>query len=169
MTNVIVGERICRDGHLAVGTSAAVFADNYQRILLIRRTDNGKWQVPGGYMEPGESLTEACEREVLEETGLHVKVKRLISVVTDANTLLVYPDGNRWQLVVLHFEAEPTNGKLNGSVESSEVGYFTRAEITGLDMSTFDRLRIDDAFAAQESAVIRDGFEPGQGNLVLRT
>jgi len=160
MTITIVGERVCRDGRLAVGTSAAVFADNCQRILLIRRTDNGKWQVPGGYMEPGESLTEACEREVLEETGLHVKVNRLISVITDPNTLLVYPDGNRWQLVVLHFEAEPVDGKLSGSIESSEVAYFTRAEIDGLDMSAFDRLRIEDAFAAQESAVVRDGFEP---------
>lgn len=46
-------------------------------------------------MEAGESLTEACRRKVLEETGIYVHVKRLISVYTYLNILLVYPDGNR--------------------------------------------------------------------------
>jgi len=71
VAKIIAGDRVGKQGRLGVGTSAAVF-DASRRILLIRRADNGNWAVPGGYMEPGESLSEGCEREVLEETGLRV-------------------------------------------------------------------------------------------------
>jgi ADP-ribose pyrophosphatase YjhB (NUDIX family) len=158
MVRITAGERVGKQGRLGVGTSAAVFDDSRQRILLIHRTDNGEWAVPGGYMEPGESLTEGCEREVLEETGLRVKVKRLVSVNSDPHILLEYPDGNRWQLVVLHFEAERIGGSLSRSDESSEVAYFTQAETAGLAMNSLNRLRIDDSFAGQAAAVIRDSF-----------
>ncbi len=84
----IYGERVCRQGRLAIGTSAAIFDSPRQRLLLQQRADNGHWCVPGGSMEAGESLTEACAREVLEETGLQVIVKRLISVFSDPHWLL---------------------------------------------------------------------------------
>jgi ADP-ribose pyrophosphatase YjhB (NUDIX family) len=51
-------------------------------MLLVRRSDNGRWAVPGGYMEPGGAFTEACAREVLEETGLHVRVGKLVGEET---------------------------------------------------------------------------------------
>lgn len=116
------------------------------------------WAVPGGYMEAGESLTEACAREVWEETGLNIQVQRLISVYTNPHLLLEYPDGNRWQLVVLHFATMPTGGKLTSSNESIEVQFFSKAETKGLPMSPFDRLRIADAFTAQQTTLIRDAF-----------
>ncbi|VAW30907.1 hypothetical protein MNBD_CHLOROFLEXI01-1736 [hydrothermal vent metagenome] len=158
MVKVITGERIGKEGRIAVGCSAAVFDEDRQRILLIKRVDNRLWAVPGGYMEAGESLTEACVREVLEETGLCVEVKRLITVYTDPNRLIEYPDGKRLQLVVLHFEAKPLSGKLRVSNESSEVKFFSRAEIQNLKMGSFDHLRIMDAFSTQEKTIIRDAF-----------
>lgn len=158
MAKVITGERIGKQGRLAVGCSAAVFDNRRQRILLIRRVDNGRWAVPGGYMEAGESMTEACAREVLEETGLRVKIKRLISVYTNPHILLEYPDGNRLQLVVLHFDAEPLDGDLSRSDESSELKFFSQTEAIQLDIGPLDRLRIIDAFTAQERAIIRDEF-----------
>jgi ADP-ribose pyrophosphatase YjhB (NUDIX family) len=158
MAKVIAGERIGKQGQLAIGCSAAVFDASRQRLLLIRRADNGRWAVPGGYMEAGESMTEACAREVLEETGLGVKVKRLISVYTNPHLLLEYPDGNRLQLVVLHFDAEPIDGDLSLSEESSELGFFSQAEVLQLDVGSLDRLRIMDSFTAQERTIIRDEF-----------
>lgn len=98
-------------------------------MLLVRRADNGRWAVPGGYMEPGESVTEACIREVWEETGLEVHVDRLIAVYSTPHILLEYPDGNRYQLVVLHFAARAAGGKLNTSHETTEVRYFANSAL----------------------------------------
>jgi len=109
-------------------------------------------------MDPGESVTEACAREVLEETGLDVRVGHLIAVYTSPHALLEYPDGNRWQLVVLHFAAEAVGGTLSTSDETIDVRYFTRAEIEHLEMSNLCRQRIEDTFAAQPAAFVRDDF-----------
>ena len=60
MIKIINSERAGKDGKLAVGCSAAVFDENEDRILLIRRADNEKWAVPGGYMEAGENFVEVA-------------------------------------------------------------------------------------------------------------
>ena len=159
MVKIIRGERAGRAGKLGVGCSAAVFDKNCERILLIRRADNGKWAVPGGYMEAGENFFESCAREVFEETGLQVEVKRLISIYTNPHLLLEYADGNRWQLVILHFEAIFLRGVLSHSDESTALQFYTPAETENLEMSPLDRFRIADAFANHKSAIIRNEFE----------
>lgn len=161
MVRIVTGERVGRLGRLAVGCSATIFDFTAQRMLLARRADNGQWCVPGGYMESGESVTEGCAREVLEETGLQVRIKRLIGVYTTPHRLLEYPDGNRWQLVVLHFEAEPVGGELKTSDETTELGFFSRSEVEHLAMNALDRRRIMDGFANQVQAFICDDFASG--------
>jgi ADP-ribose pyrophosphatase YjhB (NUDIX family) len=156
MVKIVSGDRIGRKGKLAVGCSAAVIDGD--KILLIRRSDNRKWAVPGGYMEPGENLKEACAREVLEETGLTIEVKRLIGVYSNPNLMLEYDDGHRWQLVILHFEARPISGKLTASNESTAVSFFARNETMDLSMSRLDQIRIADAFSGVEAAIIQDEF-----------
>ena len=158
MVQFIHGERVGKLGRLAVGCSAGVLGPAGNKILLVRRADNGRWAVPGGFMEPGESAAEACAREVVEETGLQVRVGRLIAVYSNPNILLEYPDGNRYQIVALYFAAEPTGGELRPSSETTEVGYFSPGEIEHLEMGKFDRQRVADAFARQEAALIRDGW-----------
>ena len=110
-------------------------------------------------MEAGESLTEACAREVKEETGLEVRVTRLVAVYTNPHVLLEYPDGNRWQVVVLHFETEIINGDLVLSDETTELQYFSRAEILNLPMSSLDRQRVIDSFEMKQAAIVHDAFE----------
>ena len=107
-------------------------------------------------MDPGESITETCAREVLEETGLQVRVGRLIAVYNSPHVLLEYPDDNRLQLVVLHFAAACLGGALNTSDETTEVRYCSLEETTNLLMSPFNRQRINDVFAAQPETFIRD-------------
>ena len=158
MVKIIIGDRVCKQGQLAVGCSAAIFDDRRQRILLIRRSDNGRWAVPGGYMEPGESLTEACAREVLEETGLEVQVGRLISIYSNPHRLLEYSDAKRLQLVILHFEADPVGGSLRLSDETSDVKYISQPETAGLEIGPLDQARIEDAFADQAQTIVRDKY-----------
>lgn len=132
MTRVYYGPRLGREGKLRLGCSAAVF-DAHGRILLTRRADNGQWCLPGGAVESGESVAEACEREVLEETGLIVRVKRLVGVYSHPDQLVVYPDGNKIQVVALHFEVDVIGGEAGLSNETSDFGYFTLEEMEGLE------------------------------------
>lgn len=65
-----------------IGIGAVIFNNN--EVLLIKRNQapaSGLWSVPGGKMEAGESMTEACQREVLEETGLKIHTKSVLAVV----------------------------------------------------------------------------------------
>jgi len=67
----------------AIGVGSIVFNDKRQ-VLMIRRNQPpamGLWSVPGGKLEAGESLADACQREVKEETGLDVEVSNIVAVV----------------------------------------------------------------------------------------
>ncbi|MBI4761222.1 MAG: NUDIX domain-containing protein [Chloroflexota bacterium] len=154
MTQIIYGERIAKQGKLRLGCSAAIF-DEHGRILLTRRQDNGQWCLPGGGVEAGESVAEACEREVWEETGLSVRVKRLVGVYSHPDQLAVYPDGNKAHIIVLHFEAEALGGELGLSDETTAYGYFTLDEVEGLEMLGRHKERILDTLANQKEAFVR--------------
>ncbi len=155
MVKLITGNRVGALGKLSIGCSATIFDDNKQKMLLVQRRDNRHWTVPGGHMEPGESVAEACAREVQEETGLHVQVQQLIAVYSDPHKLLEYPDGNRYQLVVLHFLAVQLNGSLTVSNETFDFGYFSPSDIEQMDLGEMDRKRVADGFAFQLTTLIR--------------
>jgi len=154
MTQILYGPRISKQGKIRLGCSAAIF-DEQSRILLTRRADNGQWCLPGGRMESGESAAEACEREVFEETGLSVRVKRLVGVYSQPDQLVIYPDGNKAHIVALHFEAEIIGGELGLSNETSDVGYFTVGELEGLEFLGRHKERIIDTMAKQVQAFIK--------------
>lgn len=154
MAKIIQGERVGRQGRLSVGT-AAVIRDAAGRVLLTRRADNGRWCLPGGRMEPGESAAECCAREVLEETGLRVRFLRLVGVYTSPDRLVTYPDGNRWQVVAVCFAAEVVDGTLGLSDETTEYGYFSPAQLADLDIMENHRERILDTLADQPAAFIK--------------
>ncbi|MGZ8095008.1 MAG: NUDIX hydrolase [Methylosarcina sp.] len=67
----------------AIGVGGIVF-NNHDQVLLIKRDKppaQGFWSVPGGKQEAGESMVEACKREIIEETGLITEVKQIVAVV----------------------------------------------------------------------------------------
>ena len=154
MTQVLYGERIGRQGKIRLGCSAAIF-DEQGRIFLTRRADNGQWCLPSGGMEPGESVTEACEREVWEETGLRVRVTRLVGVYSHTDQLVMYADGNKFHIVALHFEAEILSGEPSLSDETTEFGYFTVEELQEMEFFVRHRERIFDTLERHPSALIK--------------
>jgi 8-oxo-dGTP pyrophosphatase MutT (NUDIX family) len=154
MTQVRYGDRLGKQGKLRIGCSAIIFNDE-GKFLLTRRTDNGQWCLPGGAMEPGETVAEACEREVFEETGLSVRVKRLVGVYSHADQLVVYADGGQFQIVALHFEAEVIGGELALSNETTDYGYFTLEEIEGMEMLGRHRQRVIDTLEKHTEALIK--------------
>ena len=154
MTQILYGDRIGAQGKIRLGCSAAIFNDQ-GCVLLTKRQDNGQWCLPSGGMESGESAAEACEREVLEETGLSVRVKRFVGVYSHPDQLTVYSEEDKFQIVALHFEAEVFRGELGLSDETSDFGYFTLEEIESLDMLGRHKERIIDTLANQKDAFIR--------------
>lgn len=150
MTQILYGDRLGREGRIRVGCSAAIF-DEAGRVLLTRRADNGQWCLPSGGMEPGESPSEAVIRETFEETGLYVRVKRLIGVYSDPNQLVVYADGTKVQIVAIHFEAEVTGGTLGLSEETTEYGYFSPEEIKDMELLGHHKQRVLDTLAGKSA------------------
>ena len=106
-------------------------------------------------MEPGGSAVEAFEPEVWEETGLRVRAKRLVGVYSHPDQLVVYADGNKAQIVALHFEAETMDGQPALSDETTDFGYFILDEIKGLDMFGRHRERVIDTLERHGAALIK--------------
>jgi ADP-ribose pyrophosphatase YjhB (NUDIX family) len=100
--------------------------DDPRMILLMLRSDNRHWGLPGGYVEPGESVLLATQREVREETGYQIEVGRLVGVYSDPRTQVVeYSDRRRVHIVNLCFEAiAGSQGELETPDETLELGFF---------------------------------------------
>lgn len=154
MTQILYGDHIGKEGTIRVGCSAIIFNDD-GGILLTRRTDNGQWCLPGGGLEPGESIEEACMREVFEETGLKVRVKRLIGVYSNRDQLVIYPDGGKFQIIVLHFEAERMSGVPGLSNETTDFGYYSIEEMKDMNLIHSHRERILDALSGNPKPLVK--------------
>jgi 8-oxo-dGTP pyrophosphatase MutT (NUDIX family) len=155
MTQVIFGERISKHAPLRLGCSATIFDKDQIRVLLTRRKDNGSWCLPGGMIEAGESVAEGCAREVLEETGLKVRILRLTGVYSDPDQVIVYPDGNHAFIVVLNFDAECLEGEPALSDETIGVDWFPVDAAIGMDLFHGHAQHIRDALAGHPEAYIR--------------
>ena len=153
MTKVLYGPRLGKAGELRLGCCATIFDQTRKKVLLTQRTDNNRWCLPGGAMEPGESAAQACEREVWEETGLKVRVKRLIGVYSNPDQLVIYPDGNKAFFVVLSFEAEILEGELGLSDETVAFGYFSLEEMESMQMHGQHKQRVGDALIGGEALI----------------
>lgn len=102
-----------------------VVRDRAGRVLLEKRKDCGLWGLPGGRLDPGESVIQAGIREVKEETGLTIRVSRLIGVYSTPtlDRLINYPEGLTHSIDVV-LEGTILAGSLTHSDESEAVGFY---------------------------------------------
>jgi ADP-ribose pyrophosphatase YjhB (NUDIX family) len=128
----------------SVVPSANVIVVNGQgEILLIRRTDNGNWAVPGGGMDLGESITDTAIRETEEETGITCEITGLVGIYTSPRHVILYTsDGEVRQEFSIVFTARPVGGELRPSGESSEPQWVSPAAVPSLQMHSSMRQRI---------------------------
>ena len=113
--------------------SVAVVVDQARRILMVKRVDNGEWSLPGGYTHLGENAAHTAVREVLEETGLHIAIERLLGISSQVQPW-VYPNGDRTQNIVSVFRAHPLDRELiPDQTETSQVGWMEPEEVLVLD------------------------------------
>ena len=153
MSQVLYGPRLGKEGQLRVGCSATIFNETREKVLLTQRMDNGRWCLPGGHMESGESAAEACEREVWEETGLKVRATRLLGVYSNPDQLVIYKDGNKAFFVVLNFEAQVLEGELGLSDETTAFGWFSLKEMETMPIHANHKLRVEDAMLGGDAAM----------------
>ena len=136
-----------------VPSVTAIVLDDNGDLLLVHRTDNNLWALPGGGVDPGESVSEAVVREVLEETGVHVEVERLSGVYTNPRHVMAYDDGEVRQQFSLCFIARLLGGHLATSSETREVDFVALDSLDELNIHPSMRLRIDHGLDASRSSV----------------
>lgn len=105
--------------------ASVAILDDDGHILLLRRSDDGSWCLPGGHLEPGESFVECARRECREELGHEVALDGLVGVGSDPRRQTHrYPDGRFVQFVgvVLRGRLGPRVAEPDG--EAVEVGWF---------------------------------------------
>jgi 8-oxo-dGTP pyrophosphatase MutT (NUDIX family) len=86
----------------------AIVRDEQTRVLLVRRIDDGNWELPGGRVEVGETASATAVREVEEESGIAIELTGISGVYSDPDHIVVYEvEGARQQFAVC-FHARPT-------------------------------------------------------------
>ncbi|MFF0967596.1 NUDIX hydrolase [Streptomyces sp. NPDC003703] len=125
-----------------VPSVTVVVRDGAGRLLLIHKTDNNLWALPGGGHDIGERISDTAVREVLEETGIQVEVDSIVGLYTDPEHVLAYDDGEVRQQFSICFRAHPVGGSLRTSSESKEVRWVDPADLDRLDIHPSMMLRI---------------------------
>lgn len=127
----------------------AVVRDDSGRILLVRRADDGYWELPGGRVEVGESASAAVIREVAEEAGVAITVTGLAGIYTDPGHVLAYPhNGGIYQQFAVCFHAVTTDCDAQPDrKETTAAAWFAPERATRLSMHPAMRQRLIDALA----------------------
>jgi ADP-ribose pyrophosphatase YjhB (NUDIX family) len=126
-----------------------IVTDDQGRILLIRRTDNDNWAVPGGAVDLGESLTQAAIRETKEESGIDCEITGISGIYTDPRHVILYTsNGEARQEFSIVLTARPAGGQPTPSSETSEVRWVTLADAATYTMDRSMRIRVDHYLAA---------------------
>lgn len=132
----------------------AFVRDDQGRILMIHRTDNDLWALPGGGHDVGESISQTVVREVAEETGIMVEVERITGIYTNPRHVIAYDDGEVRQQFSICFTARMVGGEPRTSSESREVRWVAPADLDSLNIHPSMRLRIEHALADRSEPYI---------------
>jgi ADP-ribose pyrophosphatase YjhB (NUDIX family) len=120
-----------------------IVQDDSDRLLLIRRTDNGNWSLPGGAIDLGESVSQAAVRETKEESGIDCEVTGIAGIYSNPDHLIEYTsDGEVRQEFTIVLTGRPTGGAPTTSDESSEVEWVNVAELDDYPMHEAMRQRL---------------------------
>ncbi|KAB7832676.1 NUDIX hydrolase [Streptomyces mobaraensis] len=124
---------------------AGIIVDDQGRALLIKRRDNGHWEPPGGVLEAGETIPDALEREVLEETGIKIATPAVLTGVYKNMTGLI---------VSLVFRCEAIDGNPTTGAETRALRWATRGEVVELADEAY-AIRVLDALDAANPPAVR--------------
>lgn len=139
--------------------------DDAGRVLLIRRGDDGLWALPGGCQDLGETPAECACRECLEETGLTVRVVRLLGVFSSSRYERVHCPWQDNEFTHLLFQATIITGEPRLSPETTDVGYFSQEALPPL--SDGHQPRLEHAFRVLADPALPAYFEQEPQSMVV--
>jgi 8-oxo-dGTP pyrophosphatase MutT (NUDIX family) len=120
-----------------------VVTDHQGRVLLIRRSDNDNWALPGGAIDLGETMAEAAVRETIEETGITCAVTGLVGIYTDPKHIILYTsNGEARQEFSIVLTATAVSGEPTPSSESTEVRWVPPDDLDTYQMDRAMKMRI---------------------------
>ncbi|PRX98164.1 NUDIX hydrolase [Allonocardiopsis opalescens] len=120
-----------------------IVVNDQDEILLIRRTDNDNWAVPGGAIDLGESLPQAAIRETREETGVECEITGISGIYTDPKHVILYTsNGEARQEFSIVLTARPVSGEPTPSDESKEVRWVPKTDLATYLMDRSMQLRV---------------------------
>jgi len=122
-----------------------VVVNDAGEMLMIRRTDNDNWAVPGGAIDLGESVGQAAVRETREESGIECEITGIVGIYSDPKHVILYTsNGEARQEFSIVLTARPLSGQPTPSSETSEVRWVPESEIHRYAMDRSMRIRIND-------------------------
>lgn len=139
-------EKIGRD-LLLMPSAHVLIRDGGGRILLVRHVE-GRWQLPGGAVDPGEGPGEAARRECREELGVAVEIERIVGVFGGPEHRYRYENGDEVAWVVTIFAARVVEGRPEPSDDEVDaVGWFAPEDLDGVSLTVATRSILDDVLA----------------------
>ena len=111
-----------------------IVRDDQDRILMMKRADDGRWDFPGGSLDLGENAASTVVREVEEETGITVSIERLLGIRSEP-VLWTYPNGDQTQSVDSVFLCTPESGEATpDNYESTDVAWVPIGDLVTMDL-----------------------------------
>jgi len=132
-----------------------VVTNDAGEVLLIRRSDNGNWAVPGGAIDLGESVAQAGGRETKEESGIDCQITGIVGIYSDPKHVILYTsNGEVRQEFSILLTAHATGGHPTPSSESSDVRWVPVGELGEYGMDRSMRMRVDHYLERRNSPYI---------------
>ncbi len=138
---ILNNSRLYPDSPVAgVGTVVS----NKGRLLLVKRAkepNKGKWSIPGGGIELGETIFEAAKREVLEECSVKIEIERILDAV---DNIVKDSDGRiRYHYVIIDLLGRYVSGELKAQSDAQECAWFTPEEVVSMDITPLLRAMLE--------------------------
>jgi 8-oxo-dGTP pyrophosphatase MutT (NUDIX family) len=141
---------------LQLPSASVAVRDREGRVLVARHREGGKWLLPGGLIEPGETPADAAVREAWEETGLVVRLTRLVGVFGGSDHIVEYRNGDRASYVSSVFEGTIEGGELALDGEELLAARFvTEAEAASLPLASWMPEVMRAVFAGKAAGAFR--------------